>query len=1079
MATITTNTFLDSGTARTAGEVWTMNGGVLTVRTDTRWHSNSPASMTGSLGSSTISATLGGGLLLDGRNVRCLAFNSGGGIVPAIGTTITQGGVSGYLLGVYADWQSAPTTVGAAMPTTGFIKFREVTGGSFSAGALTGITANAIEQDKVGWIEVVFDQATAITVPRLGFFRTRGDWFELGTTNGTAGQIFQIPTNGGGVGTHVPAIWIETAPGSNIYEIYPALLAAAMITANLSSDIRSKFVETMGNGQVRIGNNGTVNVGYVPLSGCKVRIPNVFGRQSATATRASNSVPHTTLATRPDFVTTSAGEIDLEYFLNDWYYLFTSAYKVRIINGATFDIHSSSNEASPTEIDNFSIGNYLGAQIALTLTTNLLGGTIKNSKFNRVSAASSGHACSITTCSNYEFDNCDFGIITYARSTGYAFVANQCRDFLIKNHFQTNGDMRLSTCSNFVIESIDHTDRFVGTTNATTPLYVALFNVSSDNIKLDGITFGKLGAITQTNCYNPLIYTQNSSNIIVRNGGTRTTPLSTHVTNKPSYIYQDAGVNDTIKIQRIYCTTRTNLFVTVNTSKNILLENIHGTVGALQTLSLNTIGKGLRATSVSITAGASVYGTHCFDTFTSDTLGVIWVCMNEPTSFSNSYITTTFGIGAGFTSGGQVSMPNIGDQLVIEFPYYIKGHDSFRNLAPTLTGTNTGNFTYEYDFDDGTGFTGSYQTLNGTNLSVEPTSPSGFKIKIRITTSVANSANALTYIQMGTNTSLASQESFLHDLDYTSIKLTNLVINSRVQLYDVTNDVELYNEIVSGTELNYSTPYTSDFDCRVRVMYQNGSTTRKFIEFEEPVTIAGLNRSITQEIDTIYVLNLIDGGTVTGITINDSLFLVNVDRPTLSLQELYAFETAWLYTEEGIRDEIRFITAIDQANYVFEGFKIKNISSPSVPLIITGGYMKDSITEEAIDVIDTTGGTIFLAPEHVVPFSTSGGGGGDTKEDIYTYFTSSGRQNTFKADITNLALETTAQSIKTKTDTLVNYNDTTLINKVDTIDTVVDSIKTKVDTLNNTDLTNIEADLEIINQGVKKASILIPHNTNL
>ena len=298
------------------------------------------------------------------------------------------------------------------MPATGFIKFREVTGGSFSAGALTGITVNATEQDKVGWIEVVFDQATAITVPRLGFFRTRGDWFELGTTNGTAGQIFQVPTNGGGVGTHVPAIWIETAPGSNIYEIYPTLLASAMITANLSSDIRSKFVETMGNGQVRIGNNGTVNVGYVPLSGCKVRIPNVFGRQSATATRASNSVPHTTLATRPDFVTTSAGEIDLEYFLNDWYYLFTSAYKVRIINGATFDIHSSSNEASPTEIDNFSIGNYLGTQIALTLTTNLLGGTIKNSKFNRVSAASSGHACSISTCSNYEFDNCDFGIIT-------------------------------------------------------------------------------------------------------------------------------------------------------------------------------------------------------------------------------------------------------------------------------------------------------------------------------------------------------------------------------------------------------------------------------------------------------------------------------------------------------------------------------------------------------------------------------------------------------------------------------------------------------------------------------------------
>lgn len=70
MATITTNTFLDGGVARTAGEAMTNNGGSLTVRTDTRWHANAPASMTGSLGSHTISATLGGSYILDGRDVR-------------------------------------------------------------------------------------------------------------------------------------------------------------------------------------------------------------------------------------------------------------------------------------------------------------------------------------------------------------------------------------------------------------------------------------------------------------------------------------------------------------------------------------------------------------------------------------------------------------------------------------------------------------------------------------------------------------------------------------------------------------------------------------------------------------------------------------------------------------------------------------------------------------------------------------------------------------------------------------------------------------------------------------------------
>ena len=153
MATITTPVYLDDA-ARTAGEVMTINGGTLTIRTDTRWHANSPASMTGTLGgNSVISATLGGALIIDSTAVRWMAYTGGGGTVPAIGTTITKGGVSGYLLGVWVDLTTAPTAVGAAMPATGFLKFREVTNGPFTAGALTGITATAAGADVQGWIK--------------------------------------------------------------------------------------------------------------------------------------------------------------------------------------------------------------------------------------------------------------------------------------------------------------------------------------------------------------------------------------------------------------------------------------------------------------------------------------------------------------------------------------------------------------------------------------------------------------------------------------------------------------------------------------------------------------------------------------------------------------------------------------------------------------------------------------------------------------------------------------------------------------------------------------------------------------
>ena len=308
IATITTNTYLDSA-ARTAGEVMTNNGGSLTVRTDTRWHANSPASMTGSLGSHTISATLGGSYILDGRNVRWMAYDAGSGNVPAIGTTVSgiTSGASGYLLGVWASLTSAPSAVGSAMPASGFLKFREVTSSFVDNDVLSGITATANGADKVGWIEVVHDQASAMTVPRLGNFTVRGDWFDLGVTTGAANQLVQIPTNGSST-TYVPGVWIETEI-ANEYEFVPSLYAAGMITANLGTDIRSTFVCMETNGNVRIGHNGTTAVGYVWPAGRKIRIPNVFGRQCATGTRATNAIPHATAFTRPNFITTSAGYV--------------------------------------------------------------------------------------------------------------------------------------------------------------------------------------------------------------------------------------------------------------------------------------------------------------------------------------------------------------------------------------------------------------------------------------------------------------------------------------------------------------------------------------------------------------------------------------------------------------------------------------------------------------------------------------------------------------------------------------------------------------------------------------------------
>ena len=71
-----------------------------------------------------------------------------------------------------------------------------------------------------------------------------------------------------------------------------------------------------------------------------------------------------------------------------------------------------------------------------------------------------------------------------------------------------------------------------------------------------------------------------------------------------------------------------------------------------------------------------MYGSHFFDMFNQNNItGSIWLAFNEPTAFSSSqYEAVSLGTGAGFTSGGQIVMPNVGDEVIFTMPYFVKGH---------------------------------------------------------------------------------------------------------------------------------------------------------------------------------------------------------------------------------------------------------------------------------------------------------------------------------------------------------------------------------------------------------------------
>lgn len=160
-------------------------------------------------------------------------------------------------------------------------------------------------------------------------------------------------------------------------------------------------------------------------------------------------------------------------------------------------------------------------------------------------------------------------------------------------------------------------------------------------------------------------------------------------------------------------------------------------------------------------------------------------------------------------------------------------------------------------------------------------------------------------------------------------------------------------------------------------MYVNNTTAKEFYETTDMVTISGLYKTIVQENDQIYIGNAIDGSLVTNINIVDStLRILALDTSgstsfSISWRTIYAYETYWLFTEEGIRDEGRFIEAIDNANYIVHSFKIRNDSSPTKPLILIDGFGVSGSSGYAVDVLDNTGGTIISAPDRVIPFASA------------------------------------------------------------------------------------------------------------
>lgn len=955
------------------GESITINGGSVTVNADVRWNQQEAV-----FGNVTLSSTLGGSFLIDGTQVWEVPFSASSGNVPAqaaLGSNGVTGGTSGAtgeLTRVWATGSLDPATAGAAMPATGFIKLRSKTGTFQNGETITlpgGATITASGAGKRSWIHVVGAAGSSINVSRLSTFSASGDWYELGVTNGADNQTLQYPVADG-----CPAIWIETSVGSDVYEIW--LNGGPGVSSLWSTtDSRGKFfVCSTATGVITLAQRGGVNNGLRPAAGLRVRIPNVLMSSSSSVNWSANigsTADPTTLYT---FSASSSGALNLEYISSNWYIRATDSYGLSLTNSGVACGVTITNVKTEATLTNVGIGVYSTAPpYGLLMTGQFAGASLTDVFVTRYTFIPNSSCFEVVNGKNINLTR-----LRVVANCPFPFRANGVNTIYLTDFagVRLNGNI-FGSCTNVTITNPRVSHQLTGISTGIS--FGSSFDITNcADLFIDGFVGTFAADAPATNSVNGLYNLTGCARVEVRNIGTVATPLNMRfgggVTTRNAVIL--VRCSDVV-MRRIYVTPSSGSnAIDVNTdSRNVEFINVWSLTNSISVAAANMLARGSAVVAGSTMSFPATVGTHWGDTFNTSNVnaGVIQLAMNEPTTESASQVTATLdaAAGSGFNGSGSVLMKSATDELICTMPYYCLGVTGFANTAPTITATNSGNHTFEFQYNIGSGWNGTWLTLNGANLSAITVDPAvGVKLKFRITVATAASTNSLTSITLSTVTN-ATNRQIQYPLPTTQNigSVINIRSGSRIRVYNVTTATEIANEVVPGTTWSYvyeeGTAFTDGDIINIRLARCSGATA---IVGYEATAVAGTNGwalFAEQLDDDVYNANGVDGTTVTEFAFDYPNVQVDINDPdgTTTITRLYAWWANEQTTADGIRTLIGGLIAEDAANYkvISSIVDLKLDNAASTGVIFTGDirlYRDDG----AVPVVSSTtgGGSITL-----------------------------------------------------------------------------------------------------------------------
>jgi len=789
--TVTVNSNHDALTGRLAGEDFTINSGA-TLVIDSMPH----LTAMGILGDVTIND---GTLHIDGTRTFEIAYSGGSGTIPVVGAAVTWN--AGADTGKVVRLNSGDNVSGVMTITK---DVGEVTPDDADSLASGGWTAD-VDSVAVGFLIVFGEDQDYGAVDARATIRITGDWYQVGVGTGADSQSITLPHAG-----HQHAVWVETGSGTNVFEIWHRIGSGASTVfygsfAEFGAHFESGkvFQQAFASSTLTFG---TSTAGGRPPSGARIRIPNVH-MGTVTVGAPTTEINSTTFAAHvaiiPPAVTCNV-EID---------HLNASSVAVNFsqTNGATLSDSCIGLAgtfidrcALPVLIDNcafvqpnVNLAGGLAPSIVYTILDMLNGVTIRNSVFYGGIDTTSAQALWLQTSQNIAFEGtCKIALSITDENTSYPLRLTTSSLITAETLICLGGGILATAASNDV--TIDDFRYGYPPNRGTT-------EQNQNGLSLTGVDTWMIGAGNLVNggkwpalgCFALV----DSANVTIRNWGSSAAKLSG--ASRLTYIASLAGVCSNIRLQRLWFTTMngSEMFLGINSCKGVTVENCSADYNDEMEADCNEmLVRGVHVASGAVDAATgfegdmpNVVGTVFYDHFKSDTTGAVGLLFNDPGAKHDADVEVTAGTPL-WNGLADLLLRTSGDQVVYTWPYAIKGHTAFQNAAIQVSAT--GSYTYEYDLNTGSGFSGSWTTINGANLSAETISPAGFGFKVRITATATNASAAIKGLAVLTNTTLADQAANLYPLDTVPVVITvrdaaalTPVQNARVR---ITTDVGGY-----------------------------------------------------------------------------------------------------------------------------------------------------------------------------------------------------------------------------------------------------------------------------------------------